>query len=142
MNSTESVFLMRLGKNGGNNFWHMDTLALELALLFLHNVPKMSNNPSIHAMQPQQNSCLHGAGSQEIVINVKRDMRKIYGKALSKKCSWYCLPLNSVATDPIPGFFNLKSILNIVSGWGIHVYPRLIHVNVWQKPLQFFFKMW
>ena len=22
------------------------------------------------------------------------------------------------------------------SGWGIHVYPRLIHVNVWQKPLQ------
>ena len=23
------------------------------------------------------------------------------------------------------------------SGWGIHVYPRLIHVNVWQKPLQY-----
>ena len=22
------------------------------------------------------------------------------------------------------------------SGWGIHVYPRLIHVNVWQEPLQ------
>ena len=22
-------------------------------------------------------------------------------------------------------------------GWGIHVYPRLIHVNVWQKPLQY-----
>ena len=24
------------------------------------------------------------------------------------------------------------------SGWGIHVYPWLIHVNVWQKPLQYF----
>ena len=24
-----------------------------------------------------------------------------------------------------------------VSGWGIHVYPWLIHVNVWQKPLQY-----
>ena len=23
------------------------------------------------------------------------------------------------------------------SGWGLHVYPRLIHVNVWQKPLQY-----
>ena len=23
------------------------------------------------------------------------------------------------------------------SGWGIHVYPRLIHVNVWQNPLQY-----
>ena len=23
------------------------------------------------------------------------------------------------------------------SGWGIHVYPRLIHFNVWQKPLQY-----
>ena len=23
------------------------------------------------------------------------------------------------------------------SGWGIHVYPRLIHVNIWQKPLQY-----
>ena len=23
------------------------------------------------------------------------------------------------------------------SGWGIHVYPRLINVNVWQKPLQY-----
>ena len=24
-----------------------------------------------------------------------------------------------------------------VSGWGIHVTPWLIHVNVWQKPLQY-----
>ena len=24
------------------------------------------------------------------------------------------------------------------SGWGIHVNPLLIHVNVWQKPLQYF----
>ena len=23
------------------------------------------------------------------------------------------------------------------SGWGIHVNPCLIHVNVWQKPLQY-----
>ena len=23
------------------------------------------------------------------------------------------------------------------SGWGTHVYPWLIHVNVWQKPLQY-----
>ena len=23
------------------------------------------------------------------------------------------------------------------SGWGIHVYPWLIHVNVWQNPLQY-----
>ena len=23
------------------------------------------------------------------------------------------------------------------SGWGIHVNPQLIHVNVWQKPLQY-----
>ena len=23
------------------------------------------------------------------------------------------------------------------SGWGIHVYPRLIHVYVWQKPVQY-----
>ena len=23
------------------------------------------------------------------------------------------------------------------SGWGIHVNPGLIHVNVWQKPLQY-----
>ena len=23
------------------------------------------------------------------------------------------------------------------SGWGIHVYPWLIHVNVWRKPLQY-----
>ena len=23
------------------------------------------------------------------------------------------------------------------SGWGIHVHPWLIHVNVWQKPLQY-----
>ena len=23
------------------------------------------------------------------------------------------------------------------SGWGAHVNPRLIHVNVWQKPLQY-----
>ena len=23
------------------------------------------------------------------------------------------------------------------SGWGIYVYPRLIHVNVWQNPLQY-----
>ena len=23
------------------------------------------------------------------------------------------------------------------SGWGIHVYPWMIHVNVWQKPLQY-----
>ena len=23
------------------------------------------------------------------------------------------------------------------SGWGIHVYPWLIHINVWQKPLQY-----
>ena len=23
------------------------------------------------------------------------------------------------------------------SGWGVHVYPWLIHVNVWQKPLQY-----
>ena len=22
------------------------------------------------------------------------------------------------------------------SGWGTHVYPWLIHVNIWQKPLQ------
>ena len=22
-------------------------------------------------------------------------------------------------------------------GWGTHVYPCLIHVNVWQKPLQY-----
>ena len=24
-----------------------------------------------------------------------------------------------------------------VSGWGTHVHPWLIHVNVWQKPLQY-----
>ena len=24
------------------------------------------------------------------------------------------------------------------SGWGTHVNPRLIHVNVWQKPLQYY----
>ena len=24
------------------------------------------------------------------------------------------------------------------SGWGIHVTPRLIHVNVWQNPLQYY----
>ena len=23
------------------------------------------------------------------------------------------------------------------SGWGTHVNPRMIHVNVWQKPLQY-----
>ena len=23
------------------------------------------------------------------------------------------------------------------SGWGTHVYPWLIHVNAWQKPLQY-----
>ena len=23
------------------------------------------------------------------------------------------------------------------SGWGTHVHPRLIHVNVWQKPPQY-----
>ena len=23
------------------------------------------------------------------------------------------------------------------SGWGTHVHPRLIHVNVWQKPVQY-----
>ena len=23
------------------------------------------------------------------------------------------------------------------SGWGTHVYPWLIHVNVWQNPLQY-----
>ena len=23
------------------------------------------------------------------------------------------------------------------SGWGTHVNPRLVHVNVWQKPLQY-----
>ena len=23
------------------------------------------------------------------------------------------------------------------SGWGTHVNPRLIHINVWQKPLQY-----
>ena len=23
------------------------------------------------------------------------------------------------------------------SGWGTHVHPLLIHVNVWQKPLQY-----
>ena len=23
------------------------------------------------------------------------------------------------------------------SGWETHVHPRLIHVNVWQKPLQY-----
>lgn len=109
MSSTESVFLMRLGKNGGNNFLTYGYPGTWTSPLFPHNVPKMPNNPSIHAMQPQQNSCLPGAGSQEIVINVKRDMRKIYGKALSKKCSWFCLLLNSVVTDRIPGFFNLKS---------------------------------
>ena len=26
------------------------------------------------------------------------------------------------------------------SGWGIHVYPWLIHVNVRQKPLQYIYK--
>ena len=25
-----------------------------------------------------------------------------------------------------------------VSGWGTHVNPWLIHVNVWQKPLQYY----
>ena len=25
-----------------------------------------------------------------------------------------------------------------VSGWGTHVHPRLIYVNVWQKPLQYY----
>ena len=24
------------------------------------------------------------------------------------------------------------------SGWGTHVHPWLIHVNVWQKPLEYF----
>ena len=24
-----------------------------------------------------------------------------------------------------------------VSGWGTHVHPQLIHVNVWQKPPQY-----
>ena len=24
------------------------------------------------------------------------------------------------------------------SGWGTHAHPRLIHVNVWQKPLQYY----
>ena len=24
------------------------------------------------------------------------------------------------------------------SGWGIHVHPWLVHVNVWQKPPQYF----
>ena len=24
------------------------------------------------------------------------------------------------------------------SGWGTHVIPWLIHVNVWQKPLQYY----
>ena len=23
------------------------------------------------------------------------------------------------------------------SGWGTHVHPWLIHINVWQKPLQY-----
>ena len=23
-------------------------------------------------------------------------------------------------------------------GWGTHVHPWLIHINVWQKPLQYF----
>ena len=26
------------------------------------------------------------------------------------------------------------------SGWGTHVHPWLIHVNVWQKPLQYWGK--
>ena len=25
-----------------------------------------------------------------------------------------------------------------VSGWGTHLHPWLIHVNIWQKPLQYF----
>jgi len=24
------------------------------------------------------------------------------------------------------------------AGWGVHVNPWLIHVNVWQKPLQYY----
>ena len=24
------------------------------------------------------------------------------------------------------------------SGWGTHVHPWLVHVNVWQKPLQYY----
>ena len=26
---------------------------------------------------------------------------------------------------------------DVGSGWGTHVHPWLIHVNVWQKPLQY-----
>ena len=32
----------------------------------------------------------------------------------------------------------LPSTLEGGSGWGTHVNPRLIHVNAWQKPLQYY----
>ena len=81
-----------------------EALALELVPLFPHNVPKMSNNPSIHAMQPQQNSCLPGAGSQEIVINVKRNMRKIYGCFILSTLSAFTLVPGRLSTRTLSQF--------------------------------------
>ena len=41
--------------------------------------------------------------------------------------SMFCLLL-------IVGMFSLQKVVE----WGTHVHPWLIHVNVWQNPLQYF----
>lgn len=66
-------------------FRHMNTLALEVVPLFPHNVAKVSINPLVCTILPQQNSYLHGAGKPENPNRVKRVVRKMHRKALSKK---------------------------------------------------------
>ena len=47
-------------------------------------------------------------------------------------------PLSYVGTlDFLSAYLEIDSLWEGGSGWGIHVYPTLIHVNVWQKPLQY-----
>ena len=50
--------------------------------------------------------------------------------------SWN-IPPSPSPTESNSLFYTSVSLWERVSGWGIHVYPRLIHVNVWQKPLQY-----
>ena len=56
-------------------------------------------------------------------------------------CAWpsgqsHWAPTHSLGIISV-GELALEELHELFTGWGIHVYPWLIHVNVWQKPLQY-----
>ena len=87
----------------------------------------------LHSISCPRSTCLNGWRSLSGKVTHSAQFRQLFQSR--QKCM---RPLKAWmgGTSLVVQWLRLRLPWEVGSGWGTHVNPWLIHVNVWQKPLQ------